>query len=303
VEQIRIRRDLIKIDAARLTEVQEEMEQKSLVLTMKAVGLAITAFIAMGVVHFLGGQSLLPWASFFATLVLGLPTLLGSESRLDLTLDLNRTVESKQETPTMNLSQSTTIEWTEDARANLEKVNTNPEWRRTEESEYTSWRTIGSALFKLSKYVQNIRYVNANRIRTILMISIVLGCSWFLLLLSELLASGSFDPIVFSTLAELSPLSYSTSNLPIFQILGSLVLFLLPIGYLDWKTGTTCDECGTPFSLQSKGKYWHSDLKEEKTENGTKTTVYHGVRFRECMNCGKLYQDTNYSWKESSHRN
>lgn len=153
----------------------------------------------MGVVHFLSGQSLLPWASFFATLVLGLPTLLGSESRLDLSLDLNRTVEPKQKTPTMNSSQSTTIEWTEDARANLEKVNTNPEWRRTEESEYTSWRTIGSALFKLSNYVQNIRYVNANRIRAILIISIVLGCSWFLLLLSELLASSSFDPVVFSS--------------------------------------------------------------------------------------------------------
>jgi len=269
---------------------------------MKAVGLAVIALIVMGAVHFLGGQSILPWASFFATLVLGLPTLVGSESRFDLSLDINRTVESEQEIPAMNSSPSTSVEWTEDARENFKKVNTSPEWRRTEESEYTSWRTIGSALFKLSSYVQNIRFVNANRIRAILVLSVVIGCSWFLILLSELLAAGPFDPVVFSTLAEISPLTYSTTNLPVFQIIASLVLFLVPIGYLDWKTGTTCSECGTPFSLRSKGKYWHPDLKEVKTENGAKTTIYHGVRFRECEYCNELYQDANYSWEEPTQR-
>lgn len=276
------------------------MEKKSLVLGIKAVGLVIIALIALTVVHLLGGQSILPWASFFTTLVLGLPTLLGSESKLDLSLDINRTGESKHQTLTMKSSRSSSIEWTEDPQENLEKVNSIPEWRRAEESEYTSWRTIGSALFKLSNYVQNVRHVSADRIRAILILSVILGCSWFFLLLSELLSSGPFDPFLFSTLAEISPLSYSTSNLPVFQIIVSLALFLVPIGYLDWKEGTTCDECGTPFSLHSKGKYWHPDLKEERTEKGAKTTIYHGVRFHECMNCGELYQDTNYSWKKSN---
>lgn len=68
-------------------------------------------------------------------------------------------------------------------------------------------------------------------------IMVVFDCSWFLIILVELMSSGGLNPVGFSTLAEISPFSYSVENLPVFQIVLSLILFLVPIGYLDWKTG------------------------------------------------------------------
>ncbi|ERG98711.1 MAG: hypothetical protein J07HQX50_02758, partial [Haloquadratum sp. J07HQX50] len=169
-----------------------------------------------------------------------------------------------------------------------------------DDSTYSSWRQVGSLLYNISYRIQSGQHIDKDHLRMGQIIMVVFDCSWFLIILVELMSSGGLNPVGFSTLAEISPFSYSVENLPVFQIVLSLILFLVPIGYLDWKTGTTCGECNSPFSLRSKGKYWHPDLKEEKMEDGTKVTIYHGVRFRECENCGALFENTNYSWKESN---
>lgn len=103
------------------------MEKKPLLLLAKAVGLVAIALVVMLVVHFIGGQSILPWASFFVTIVLGIPSLLGSQSKLDLSLDVNRTVESQQAIKKMAPEQSDSIEWSNNAEKNLRKVKNSPE--------------------------------------------------------------------------------------------------------------------------------------------------------------------------------
>lgn len=276
------------------------MERKSLLLLAKAVGLVAIGLVVMLVVNFIGGQSILPWASFFVTIIFGIPSLLGSQGKFDFSLDVDRTVEPQQAAQTMTPKISNSIDWTNDAEKNLEKVNNSPEWRKVEDSTYSLWRQIGSRLYSISNRIQSNQYIDKNHVSTGQIVMVVFGCSWFLIILIELMVSGGLNPVGFSALAEISPLSYSVSSLPVLQLAISLALFLVPIGYLDWKTGTTCDDCNIPFTLRSKGKYWHPDLKEEKTEDRTKVTIYHGVRFRECENCGTLLQDTNFSWKDSN---
>ena len=102
------------------------MKRKSLLLLAKAVGLVVTALVVMLVVNFIGGQSILPWASFFVTIVLGVPSLLGSQNRLDLSLDVNRTVEPQQATQTMFPKNSSSIDWSDDAEENIKMVNNSP---------------------------------------------------------------------------------------------------------------------------------------------------------------------------------
>lgn len=276
------------------------MERRYLLLAGKVVGLVAIAFAAVFVVHFFGGRSILPWASFFVAIILGVPSLLGSGSKLDLSIDLDNSGKSNQENHKMSSKIPDSIDWSEDPRENLKKVNSDPQWRRADDSEYDSWRKIGSTLNNISNLVQSSQYVQERHIQAGLVSMMVLGSSWFLIILIEMMSSGGLNPVGFSAIADISPFNYSMGDLPIFQIAFSIALFLLPIGYLDWKAGTTCDECGAQFSLRSKGKYWHPSLKERKTEGGDEVTIYHGVRFRECENCEILLEDTNYSWKESN---
>lgn len=275
------------------------MRRESYSLLLKTIGLVALALAVMVIIHLIGGQSILPWASFFVTIILGVPSLIGSESRLDLSFDINRSVERKHENQKMPSEAPNPIDWSEDPRENLKKVNNSPQWRRGNDSGYDSWRNLGSVLNQISNWIQSSQYIHGRHIRALLVLTVAIGCSWFLIILIEMMASGGLNSVGFSTIADISPFNYSVNDLPIFQIAVSLVLFLIPIGYIDWKVGTTCDECGAPFSLRSKGKYWHPSLKEKKIEDGTEVTIYHGVRFRECENCENLLQNTNYSWKES----
>lgn len=276
------------------------MNRSTLFLGGKVIGLVALALAVTLVVHSIGGQSLLTLSSFFVTIVLGIPGLIGSESKLDFSLDVNRTVEQKHNQPMMDSSSSNLIEWTESPQENLQRVNSHPNWRKNDESEYDQWRNIGSVLYRASNKVRGVEFINKSHLRVGLTLTVVTGCSWFLIILIEVFASSSVNLVGFSMVAEISPLNYSMRDFPVFQIMASAALFLIPLGYLDWKTGTMCDECDTPFSLRSKGRYWHPDLKEEKMEDGSMVTIYHGVRFRECENCDKIYQDANYSWRASN---
>lgn len=280
-------------------DLSNSMNRNLLILGGKVVGLVVLALGVTLIVHSIGGQSLLTMASFFLTVVLGIPTLSRTESKFDLSLDVDQTVESKSQNLTMNPSSSISIEWAESPQENLEKVNTNPEWRKSNKSEYETWRDFGAFLYRISNKARDRRFISENRVMSGLILTVVFGCSWFILLFIELMASSSMNPMPFALIAEIPPLNYSMEDFPAVQFIISLSLFLVPIGYLDWKRGTTCANCGTPFSLRSKGKYWHPDLKEEELEDGSRVTIYHGVRFRECENCDELFQDTNYSWKES----
>lgn len=268
-------------------------------LLLKPIGIIFFAILVMTTVYFLGGRTL-QWASFFATIVLGLlPTILGTGGRFDLTVDINRSVDSQHNT-TVTQPNSGPTQWSDAPEENLETVENDPMWRKAGGANNDLWGSISSLLYKTSNKLQDSGFLDESRIKSLLIVIMVVGYAWFSVILIELFGSTSLSIPLFSTLSAIIPLEYTVRNFPIVRIIASLLLLILPIAYINRKSVTTCESCDKPFALTPVGRYWHPSLKEVRETETGQTIIYNGVLFRRCKYCDRLYQDTNYQWKEKT---
>jgi hypothetical protein len=173
-----------------------------------------------------------------------------------------------------------------------EEMRSSPDWRSYQDNTFKNYRSVLRGFNWLSSIALKSQYVTRQRIMLLLFAISTIGGMWLFLIFAEVIGTSWPNQNYMTTIAQLSPLSIDMGT-AIISILPAVILLFTPLAYLQFKSDYTCPDCGHPFGLASKGRYYRPNKDVQAADNGREVN---GHRILCCEHCDNLeLEETNWS--------